>query len=229
MARGLGQNEGGKKIFVTCSHGVFVQRMKEATKDTIEREIEKGPNKGKTIHELHYQTIEGQLLNIEKKSHEDYGDSWEFTIDVSVNPEDDEKIILTVKSGYAKNIIMRLPNINFRHDVVLTAYSFTPKGQSKERKGISVAQSGNKVEPYYTKEKPNGLPQMVQVKYKGKLQWDDSDQMEFLEKMINDQIKPLLPEANDEKTDPTPAEQMENFENQQDEIPTDENGEKLPF
>jgi hypothetical protein len=52
-------------------------------------------------------------------------------------------------------------------------------------------QDGQKIAPYYTKEDPKGLPQMVKIKVKGKEQWDDSDMMQFLEqaalKMFADQ------------------------------------------
>ena len=49
--------------------------------------------------------------------------------------------------------------------------------------GITLYQDGEKIAPYYTKEDPKGLPQMVKIKVKGKEQWDDSDMMTFLEEM----------------------------------------------
>jgi hypothetical protein len=37
----------------------------------------------------------------------------------------------------------------------------------------------------YTKDEPNGLPPMVQVKVKGQIVWDDSDRQEFFEGIMN--------------------------------------------
>jgi len=55
---------------------------------------------------------------------------------------------------------------------------------SRKITGITLYQNdGNgwvKVLPYYTKENPNGLPEMVKVKIKGKESWDDTDMMDFL-------------------------------------------------
>jgi hypothetical protein len=49
--------------------------------------------------------------------------------------------------------------------------------------GVTLYQDGEKIAPAYTKENPNGLPQMTKIKVKGKEQWDDSDMMQFLEQM----------------------------------------------
>jgi hypothetical protein len=59
--------------------------------------------------------------------------------------------------------------------------------------GITLYQDGNKIPPAYTKEDPNGLPQMVKIKVKGKEQWDDSDMMGFLEQ----QALKMFADAND--------------------------------
>jgi len=205
MARGLSQQEDKTKTYVKCSHGVFVQRMNEPTRDTITRSLKAGPNTGDEVHELHFQKIEGQIVSISKRTHDQYGDSWEFTIDVSETPEDPKSVVLSLSfdSGYAKNIFYRLPNINLDKDVVFNAYTFTPADSDKERKGISLSQEGRKVSPAYTKDAPNGLPPMKVVKVKGKDVWDDSEQMLFLEQMLEKDIFPKLaiqPETAEENT-----------------------------
>ena len=56
---------------------------------------------------------------------------------------------------------------------------------TKKVTGITMYQNdGNgfvKIAPAFTKDKPNGLPEMKQIKVKGKVTWDDSDMCEFLE------------------------------------------------
>lgn len=50
----------------------------------------------------------------------------------------------------------------------------------------------NKVPFYYTKEEPNGWPEMVQIKRKGKVEWDDTEQLEFIEDLVKTKILPQL-------------------------------------
>jgi hypothetical protein len=66
-------------------------------------------------------------------------------------------------------------------------------------------QDGNKIAPYYTKEDPNGLPQMQKIKVKGKEQWDDSDMMAFLENMALNIFTSLTAmELEDDEDDTAP-------------------------
>ena len=43
-----------------------------------------------------------------------------------------------------------------------------------------------KIAPAFTKDAPNGLPEMKQIKVKGKVTWDDSDMTEFLENVAKE-------------------------------------------
>ena len=56
---------------------------------------------------------------------------------------------------------------------------------AKKVTGVTMYQNdGNgmvKIAPAFTKDAPNGLPEMQQIKVKGKVTWDDSDMTEFLE------------------------------------------------
>jgi hypothetical protein len=56
---------------------------------------------------------------------------------------------------------------------------------TKKITGISLYQEGaskdGKVPFAWTKEEPGDMPEMTQKKKKGKLEWDDSEQLEFFE------------------------------------------------
>ena len=197
MARGLGQREANKKIYVGFSKGVFVKRVEEATNNTITRTLTMGPNVGKEVHEVHFTTITGQLIDIKKDSHDTYGDSWEFYFDTTVNEESPEKIILKIgyDNGHAKGFIKKMLNIDFKKDLLLKTFdNYTPEGSEKVLSGFSVRHDGEKdtIKPAYTRDEPNGMPEMKVVKVKGKDVYDDHEQMVFLEKMVNEQIKPKL-------------------------------------
>lgn len=210
MTRGLREAEESRKQYVRCMNGMFVKRVKEPNEKTIERELSKGPKKGQLVYELHFATIEGQLVDIRKEVHEQYGASWEFEIDITVDAENPEFLVIQIPydSGYAKNIITRLPNISLDKDVIFQAYSFTPQGSSKERKGISMNQNGKKVASFYSREEPKGLPPMVELKVKGKTVWDDTDMMEFLENMMEEDVYHNL-KLRQKKTD---QEKISDFE-----------------
>lgn len=235
MARGSGKREGSGKIYIGCSKGMFVRRMDKPNKDTIERVLEKGPKKGEIVYEYHFNWFEGQLLSIRRQAHEQYGISYEFEFDVSPNPEEKKIFVLKLNhdSGYAKNILMKLPNCDLKEDLCLTSYKFTPTGQSKPRMGISVSQNDNKVPAAFTKDEPNGMPQIKQVVINGKSVWDSTEQMEFFEKMLEDNIRPLLAK-NVKEVVMTPQEHMDNFEEQSDSVTQLESGQEgeeddLPF
>jgi len=199
MSRGLGNNSGQKnEIYVTCANGVFSKRVPEPTKGSITRKIEKGPNIGKEIHEEHFEYFEGQLVSITTNESENYGKQWVFKFDISETPSDKKFVVYQVgyDNGYAINILSRLPNANLEKDIRMSAYAFTDEN-GKEKKGITLFQEGKKIQPAYTKDAPNGLPQMKKVKVNSKEVWDKTDMLEFLENMVNTEIIPNLPKEVD--------------------------------
>src|SRR5690606_9217281 len=83
---------------------------------------------------------------------------------------------------YANSILKCLPNIDLSKPVKLQPWSLIDKKDpTKTVTGATIWQDNVKIEPYYTKENPNGLPQMRKVKFKGEERWDSTDMDEFLE------------------------------------------------
>jgi hypothetical protein len=79
----------------------------------------------------------------------------------------------------------------------------------KKKVTLFLQQGGKALKHAYTKDEPNGLPQMKQIKVKGVMQWDDTEMMEFLENMVNTTILPKLKKADPvavegEETDEAP-------------------------
>ena len=70
------------------------------------------------------------------------------------------------------------------------------KVNDKTKTTIFVAQNDKAAKWYYTRDNPNGLPQLKRIKIKGKEAWDDTEVMEFLEKMIVEKILPQLSNEN---------------------------------
>jgi chaperonin GroEL (HSP60 family) len=138
------------------------------------------------VHEEFYDTLSGIITDIDTKE-DDYGKRWMVTLE-----EGENKYILQMNfsSSYSSAFLKTLPNVDFTKPVIL-APKMTKEGD-KTNVTLFVIQDGHALKRFYTKENPNGLPEMTQKKIKGKLTWDDSEMMEYLEKMVRETILPKL-------------------------------------
>lgn len=180
----LGNNNSA--IYLNVADGKIVRRFQNATKDSKERVLAKGPNAGKVVHEEHYSFVEGKIVDIQTKDSE-YGKSWLVTIQ-----DGEEKYILQMdySGGYSSAFLKALPNVDLSSKVKLSP-KMTIEGD-KKKTTLFVNQHGAACKHFYTKDQPNGLPQMKKIKVKGKDQWDDSDMMQFFEDMVKNEILPQL-------------------------------------
>jgi hypothetical protein len=171
------ENFSSGKKFLSIADGKLVQTFKEAQPGTKER-INKN---SKVVHEMHYDAIVGEITAIGKKEN-DYGIF--LTVDIK-DGEDIYQISTQFSGRYSSSLLKALPNINLANPVRLLPWSMIDKNDaSRKITGITLYQhDGNgwvKIAPFYTKDEPNGLPEMVKVKIKGKESWDDTDMMDFL-------------------------------------------------
>ncbi len=83
-----------------------------------------------------------------------------------------------------------LPNIDITQPIQLSPQQKEVDGKVKS--SLFINQGGIHIKHAYTKDNPNGLPQLKKIMIKGKETWDDSDQLEFLFNMVNTKIKPKL-------------------------------------
>lgn len=164
-------------IFLGIADGKLVQQHKEPVKDVTSTRTTKT---GKTVHEEKFDYIEGILISLKTKEN-DYGK--QYTLGVQ-DGDDKFYINISYSSRYATSFLKALPNIDISKPVKLMPWSMADKNDAtKKITGITMWQGGEKITPFYTKEAPNGLPEMVQVKLKGKMQWDSTDMDAFLEDM----------------------------------------------
>lgn len=210
----MGLENNSNAIYLTISNGKICRQVASKTEASKER-----TNKnGKLVHEEFYDKISGMLVDIKVREVEIAGQQskfWELKI------EDEGKFYqlqFNYSSGYASCFLKSIPNADLSKRI-----SFIPKmaeENGKKKTTLFVTQGGSPLKHFYTKDNPNGLPQMVQKMVKGKNVWDDYDMMQFLEKMINEKIKPQLKGAS--STKPEPA--MANAE-----MDLDDDGKPMPF
>ena len=179
---GLDNRSGGK--YITILGGKFCVRVDKETPGAKER-INKMQ---KTVYELFYDSFTGKLIAIRTRDGQ-YGKSWELDFR-------DEGAVYTLQlsfsNSYATNFLKMLPNINLEKEMKLQPSEKEVDG--KKKSSLFISQDGVTLKHAYTKDKPNGLPPMVQVQVKGQLVWDDSARLEFLETMVKRDILPKLPE-----------------------------------
>ena len=205
MARGTIE----KKTYLTFQSGKVVERVPQGTPNAVSRVLQDGPNAGKTIWERRDDFVEGMLVSIKKEKSNDFGWRWKITI---VDEEEACTIELPYSSGYAKALLFAIEGANLSVPIKFVPKMTTKDGKNKHYLNLYQAPYNESLKWNYTKDSPNGIPQMKQIKVKGVDVWDDSEQLEFLEKMLESKIIPNLKsqgEAELEMHQPTYAEHVQ--------------------
>lgn len=186
MGLGTSRNDA---TFVKIVKGLgLVVRVKEGTEGANERQLKNG----ETVHELVFDTLSGYIQEIKTRDVTFNDKSMKFWA-VTITDHGSTYILsMPYSSRYSSSFLKRLPNLDLKAEVTIHCAHFA----DDDRTVLWLTQEGVKVEQAYTKEDPNGLPEMKQVKVKGELVWDDSEMMDYLEAMVEKDIKPKLAELN---------------------------------
>jgi len=178
---GLEQRTGGN--FITILQGKLCQRVSEGTEGAITR-----VNKiGNTVHEKFYDSFTGKLESIEVRDG-NYGKTWNFGFR---DKEELYTLQLSYSNSFSTALLKQLPNVDFTQEMKVSPSVKEVDG--KNRSSLFINQNGNALKHAFTRDAPNGMPDMEQVTIKGELVWDDTKRMAFLENMVNTVIIPKLP------------------------------------
>ena len=169
-------------VYLTIQAGKISKRVTEPAGSSKARTLDTG----KVIHEELYDSITGKLTGI-------YTREGKYGKELHIAIIDDVKYDLQLKlsSGPASSFLRAIENVNLDKPVTII-----PKVQEVngiKRTSIIMSQDNTGVKWKYTKDAPGDLPPMKKIKVKGQEQWDDTDQLEFFERLINkinDQLKP---------------------------------------
>ncbi len=119
-------------------------------------------------------------------------------------------------SSYTTTLVSFLKNADLSRTVTLVP-SLKKEGD-KTRRALLVSQDGTFMKHFYTKDNPNGLPQMKQ-KRNGK--WDKDDMMDFIEDVIT---KEFMPAVNGDVSDAEPTRATPKVM-----VESDDSSDDLPF
>lgn len=212
---GLQNRQSGN--YITILGGKFCQRVQEDTEGAIKR-----VNKiGNTVYEKFYESFTGKLIDI-KVQDGTYGKTWNF---VFKDTKDPYTLQLSYSNSFSTAFLKMLPNIDLTKEMVLSPSVKEVDG--KNRSSLFVNQDGKAIKHAYTRETPNGMPDMEQIVIKGAKVWDDTKRLAFLQDMVDTQILPKLRELEDITftTEEVPVGEYEEDNNDQEEINLD----NVPF
>jgi hypothetical protein len=179
---GLNQSQSESLVFLGIANGKIVRQFKEKTDKSTSR-----VNKmGREVHEEFYDSLTGILKHVSTKESE-YGKFW------VVKMESEGKLYqieMNYSGGYAASFLKTIPNADISKEFTLTP-KLTIEGD-KKKSVIFINQAGSGLKWFFTRDNPNGMPELAKIKVKGKDTWDDSDRMEFLENYVKSNILPKL-------------------------------------
>ncbi len=201
--------------YFTILGGRFCQRVQESDAGAVAR-----VNKlGKTVYERFHDSFTGKLIGIKTQDGE-YGKSWLFSFK---DKEETYHLQLSYSNSYAIAFLKMLPNVDLSKEMRVSPSQKEVDGKMKS--SLFINQNGNPVKHAYTRENPNGLPQLDKVTVKGQEVWDDTKQLEFLYNMVAKDIIPQLEGVKEAPVaGPTADEQRFSFAGKQ-----EVDGEEIPF
>lgn len=211
---GLDNREGGR--YITILGGKFSQRVPEGTAGATQR-----TNKlGKVVFEKYYDSFTGKLINIKTSDGNGYGKNWIFDFK---DAGEVYHLQLSYSNSFATALLKMLPNCDLSKEMKVSPSVKEVDGKNKS--SLFINQDGVAVKHAFTKDNPNGMPPMVQVKVKGELVWDDTDRLVFLQNMVDTKILPKLKAINgdnDESVADAPKESLDEFVDTLKKDPTEE-------
>jgi hypothetical protein len=175
-----------KQTYYTVRDGKIVREYSTPTNNSIPR-INKV---GRTVHEEFFDFLTGYITNITIKVNEDYGNTWQLEISDDLSASKSEVVQFPYSGGLASSLLKTLPNISFGSPIMLVP-KLSVVGD-KKRSSFLIKQGSNYLKHFWTKDNPGEMPPLKKVKIKGKESWDDSEQLEFFEKYVNQDIQPLI-------------------------------------
>lgn len=194
-----GLSNSTKKIYVQTLGAAFVKRSIKENPEAIKR-----VNKvGNEVYELHYDTLEGSIIDIDVKTTEvEVGNRMIKTERLEIEMLCGEEVIilnLVANSGHAFNFYKRMEKINYMEPVTLQMWAY-------DNPFMAVMQGGKLVDSKYQKE---DIPEWKKVEVNGETVWDKTDTMKFFRPKVREVKEQIALYGNTAKK-PEPVEVQEN-------------------
>lgn len=143
---------------------------------------------GETYKEYGY--VEGRLTDIQIVEDEYQGTKYKKLCLILEDGIDRFNFQMKLDSGYGRAVCSKLPNCDFGHDI-----KFQPTYEvvdDKPKTGMFLNQGATAIKAAYTNDNPNGRPPLEKAEFKGKVMYDNTEQLAFYENVLLNEIKPKL-------------------------------------
>lgn len=237
---GASNSDQQKRIYYTLFGGKMSRKCEPNAPNVVTRQNKKLV----TVHEQHFDTLEGKLTSVTTKDGgEVHGMQWVITL----NDGGEESVLqLKYSCRQSQSFLKRLPNVDLSEPIKIKTFAqeevkngetikvtvlFITQGQTSEGKDKTVP-------AFYTKNDPNGLPQMTftEEKKAGKVTkvWSDTAMMDFLEDMVAKKIMPKIKAIHSDgeiikPVDAAPLDKKDEAEEQPAGMFTEDESSDLPF
>jgi hypothetical protein len=189
MDNGLSNTQQGSLNLIRTYDGRFAINVSSEDPGAVSR-----TNKiGRVVYEKYYDTVTGYLIGIEKYHSDEYGDQWNIKM-LTKNGTP-----ITVSIPYAGRITLgfftRL--VHFKTDQIMRLKIFRFEEQDGVKSAMTIEQTDESgqwytVAPYWTKDNPNGLPDLVETVVSGKKQWDATARMNYFQRYLDERFSKRL-------------------------------------
>lgn len=174
-------------LWCRIAGGKVIRSAKEDTPGAVkvEKKNSQGQGTGEFRWELHNDEISGKIIRFERKEQTFNGEVSYNLVVALYHAASDTRVNVQLKEGdrYWRGLMTRLPNVDLSEAITLSPYDFKPEDDGRKI-GLNVSQRGEKIQPAFTKDAPNGLPPMQRVMFKGKERADFTEQDDWLNKNV---------------------------------------------
>lgn len=214
---GLETDDRSNRIFLSIMKGRITLKVDANTEGAKQR-----TNKlGTVVWEKHYTSLTGIIIYIRTRDHAEYGKFWDIGVQ---DGADVFSLQFPYNSGYAMGFLKRIESVNLAIPVKFNPYYIPEEGTDKFRSFLILYQNDKKIPSLYTRENPNGLPELKEITVDNKKTWDSTDQMKFFEDILDNEVRPNLTkpgEALQQESEASPPDDVKDqpAENEDDDLP----------
>lgn len=200
---GLGNRESSNLTYLSTYGGKITQEWRKepkaewipAGKELKTRKITKGKNEGKTVWYVEFDYVAGILADVSTKGG-DYGTQLIIKIK---DVDETYQLSLNIDSAQAQHFLLKMNNLDLNEEVSLEPWSMEPdawfkltgKTAKSTKSGMTIKQNDQKIENFYTKEDPKGMPELVIKEVRGETKVDSTERDIFLDDRLKEFIAEL--------------------------------------
>lgn len=145
--------------------------------------------------ETPYTDLEGQIVDLYFRD-DKFNDQVIKKLNVVLLDGDDKYVLsFPFDSSYSTSFLGFLKNADLTKPLTLSIkvkeYK-DKKGESKTRRSVLISQGGQWLKSFYSNTTGELMPEIKQVRVSGKVLWDKTDLLDFMEKLVNEEFKPQL-------------------------------------